>query len=173
MPESLAIHMALRRAQHSPLVAGVILGLGAAVLQAFFSVIPPVAYGVCMVCHPKDLVNWIAFQVFGIEWGYSIASVQYPLLTVVGIVIGATVAAWKHSELRFRPCRRPLRYFFGGFLAINFGLLVASCPIRLILLSAYGDVISLMEWAVFACGAIGATVALRYWARRAAASEDA
>lgn len=43
----------------TPATAGFIVGFLAAALQAFFHVIPPPAYGICIACHMKDLVNWI------------------------------------------------------------------------------------------------------------------
>jgi hypothetical protein len=52
--------MPVRHVHFSPLSAGLVLGFGAALVQAYFKVIPPLAYGICMVCHPKDLFNWIA-----------------------------------------------------------------------------------------------------------------
>ena len=32
----------------TPFLAGMVLGVGAALAQAYFQVIPPLAYGVCM-----------------------------------------------------------------------------------------------------------------------------
>lgn len=145
------------RLADSVFFAGLVLGLGAAVVQAYFKVIPPTAYGVCMVCHPKELVNWVADHLLGTHWGYSLASVNAPILTVIGVVVGAFVAAIRHGEFHWRPARQPVLFFISGFLMINFGLILGSCPIRIVLLTAYG---SLMGVVGLVCVILGVGVGL-------------
>lgn len=159
--------MPLSRLKDSVFFAGIVLGLGAALVQAYFKVVPPTAYGVCMVCHPKELVNWLADNLLGTHWGYSMASSTAPLLTVVGVVLGATLAARQHGEFHFRPARQPVLYFVTGFLMINFGLILGSCPIRIVLLSAYGSVMGLVGWALVVAG-----VAVGIWAMRKMAGNE-
>jgi hypothetical protein len=156
-----------RKVNVNPLVAGLVLGFGAALVQAFFRVVPPVAYGVCLVCHPKDLVNWLAERLVGVDWPYSVVSTTAPVLTVVGVVLGALVAAYQHGELKLRTARQPLFQFINGFLMINCGLFLGSCPIRIVLLSAYGNLIGVVGWVCVVLGVIAATAALRWTARRA------
>jgi hypothetical protein len=144
-----------------------VLGFGSALVQAYFKVIPPLAYGVCMVCHPKDLFNWIADHLFHLNWGYSLASTNLPLLTVVGVVLGASVAAYQHGELHLRSARQPLFYFINGFLMINFGLILGACPIRVVLLSAYGNWLGIIAWVCVVIGVLAGTWALRRVAARA------
>lgn len=158
--------MSLRSINVSPFKAGVVLGLGAALVQAYFKVIPPAAYGVCMVCHPKDLVNWIADHVLNTDWSYSVASTNWPILTVIGVVLGALVAARQHGELHLRPARQTLFHFVNGFLMMNFGLILGSCPIRIVLLSAYGNLVGIVGWVCVVIGVVGGTLALRWNARR-------
>ncbi|HEX7974210.1 MAG TPA: hypothetical protein VF498_07365 [Anaerolineales bacterium] len=156
----------MRQVNSSPLTAGVILGFGAALVQAYFKVIPPAAYGVCMVCHPKDLVNWIADHLFNTGWSYSIASTNWPVLTVIGVVLGAAAAAYQHGELHLRSARQPLFFFLNGFLMINFGLILGSCPIRIVLLSAYGNLVAVAGWLFVMAGVVLGVLALRWNARR-------
>jgi hypothetical protein len=156
-----------RHVKVSPLQAGLVLGFGSALVQAYFKVIPPVAYGVCMVCHPKDLVNWVADHLLNINWGYSMASTNWPLLTVVGVVLGALVAAWQHGELHLKTARQPVSYFVNGFLMINFGLILGSCPIRIVLLSAYGNLLAMIGWVCIMIGVLLGTRYLRWSAGRA------
>jgi hypothetical protein len=158
--------LSLRQVKVSPLQAGLVLGFGSALVQAYFKVIPPVAYGVCMVCHPKDLFNWIADHLFHLNWGYSLASTNWPLLTVVGVVLGASVAAYQHGELHLRSARQPLFYFINGFLMINFGLILGACPIRVVLLSAYGNWLGIIAWVCVVIGVLAGTWALRRVAAR-------
>jgi hypothetical protein len=156
-----------RQINVSPFTAGLVLGFGAALVQSFFKVLPPVAYGVCLVCHPKDLVNWLANAALGTDWPYSLASSAAPMLTVVGVVLGALVAAYQHGELKLRSARQPLFYFINGFLMMNFGLVLGSCPIRIVVLSAYGNLLGVLGWACVAAGVLAGTLALRWSARRA------
>ena len=158
--------MSLRQLKVSPFQAGLVLGLGSALVQAYFKVVPPVAYGVCMVCHPRDLFNWIADHLFNLNWNFSMASTNWPVLTVVGVVLGALTAAYLHGELHFRPAQRPLFYFVNGFLMINFGLIIGSCPIRIVLLSAYGDFTGVFTWVCIVAGVVLGTWFMRWYARR-------
>jgi hypothetical protein len=159
--------MVRRKFNVSPLMAGLVLGIGAAAVQAYFSVVPPVAYGVCLVCHPKDLVNWLADRFLGTDWPYSVVSSALPVLTVVGVVLGALVAALRHGELKLQVARQPLFFFVNGFLMMNFGLFLGSCPIRIVLLSAYGNLIGVAGWVCVMLGVSIGTLALRWTARRA------
>ncbi len=137
--------LGLRASRHRPIIqpqqmnvtpfrAGLVLGVGAALVQAYFKVIPPLAYGVCMVCHPRDLFNWGADHLFNLNWHYSVASTNWPLLTVPGVLAGALVASAQHGELRLRPARQSWFFFLNGFLMMNFGLILGSCPIRIVIL---------------------------------------
>ena len=159
--------MSMRDINVSPFLAGLVLGLGSALVQAYFKVIPPVAYGVCMVCHPKDLFNWIADHLLNTNWGYSMASTNWPLLTVLGVVLGALAAAFQHGELHLRSARQPLFYFINGFLMINFGLILGACPIRIVLLSAYGNLLGLIGWVCIVIGVLLGTWIQRWSAGRA------
>jgi len=158
--------LSLRQVKVSPFQAGLVLGVGSALVQAYFKVIPPLAYGVCMVCHPRDLFNWIADHLFNLNWNFSMASTNWPVLTVVGVVLGALTAAYLHGELHFRPAQRPLFYFVNGFLMINFGLIIGACPIRIVLLSAYGDFTGVFTWVCIVAGVVLGTWFMRWYARR-------
>ena len=106
----------LPKLSESVFFAGIVLGLGAAAVQAYFNLLPPMAYGVCMVCHPKELINWLSDHLLNTHWGYSMASFEAPILTVVGVILGAIIAAFRHHEFAPRPARQPIAYFVFGFL---------------------------------------------------------
>jgi hypothetical protein len=150
----------------TPFQAGIVLGFGAAIAQAYFKVIPPVAYGVCMVCHPRDLFNWTADHLFSLDWRYSLSSTNWPLLTVIGVLLGALAASARHGELRLRPARQSLFFFMNGFLMMNFGLILGSCPIRIVLLSAYGDWLGILGWICVVIGVLAGSVIMRWNAQR-------
>ena len=83
------------------------LGGGAAFIQAYLKIIPPPAYGICFVCHPKDLFNWVSDHIFGTNFGNVTVSVDWPVLTVVGVVLGAFIAAKQHGEFHLEDAREP------------------------------------------------------------------
>jgi len=156
----------------SPLVAGATLGVGAALVQAYFRVIPPVANGFCFVCHPRDLFNWISNSILATDWSVSAMSMTYPVLTLVGVMLGAFVAAKTAKEFKSRPARDRIKHFVLGFVAVNFGILLAACPIRIVLQSAYGDPLGMAGWIGVIAGVVAATFVLRRQALRAAERND-
>jgi len=146
--------------------------VGAAFVQAYGNVIPPVANGICLICHPRDLLNWLANATAGFDWPVTTASIVHPFLTVVGVLVGACFAAWRNGELKARPARGRLRYFVLGFLSLQFGLLLAACPIRIVLLSAYGSPLGFAGWAAVGVAVVATTLVVRYRARRSVGGGD-
>jgi len=164
-PESVAKKPGLRL-KVSPLAAGITLGVGAAAAQAYFHVFPPVADGFCFVCHPRDLLNWIVNTLFGTEWSISGMSATLPVLTLVGVLLGAFVASMLAKEFKWRPARERLKHLALGFVTINFGLLLGACPIKIVLQSAYGDPLGVAGWVFVIIGVVTATLFLRWSATR-------
>lgn len=133
-------------------VVGAISGFLAAAVQAFFHVIPPPAYGICIACHVRDLMNWIAthiYPIYGLSGGKLIipggpVSYTFPLLTTIGVLIGAYMAANANKEFRWKVMRvswqRPLPEFFWGMLVMISALIMGGCPIRTVLKTAYLDI---------------------------------
>jgi len=123
-------------------ITGLVIGVSAAAGQAFFKIQPPVAYAVCMICHPAVMVKWGMNTFFGTDLTISRAFILFPSLLVVGIVIGAFAAADRSREVAWRPAPARKKYMaiLFGFLVAVFGLLVGSCPIRIGLLVSYGSV---------------------------------
>jgi len=156
----------------SPLAAGITLGIGAALVQAYFAVFPPVADGFCFICHPRDLFNWVANSLFGTDWSIAAMSVPYPVLTLVGVMLGAFVASLLAKEFKWRPARDRLKHFALGFVTVIFGIFLAACPIRIVLQSAYGDPLGVVGWICVIIGVVTATLFLRWRANRAAERSD-
>ncbi|WP_088335439.1 YeeE/YedE thiosulfate transporter family protein [Methanopyrus sp. KOL6] len=138
----------------SPLVTGLVAGVSAAILQAVFRVSPPPAYGICIACHTRDLVNWIMNHAAGTTLGMAPVSKPFPVLTVVGIFIGALIASFAHGEFRIRKTHHPVVGFVLGFLVINFALFMGGCPIRTSLRTMYGDVVALLGLISIAVGVV-------------------
>lgn len=136
----------------TPVIAGGIFGFLAVIGQAFFRVIPPPAYGICIACHMRDLVNWIAvhlYPIYGLTGGGALkipggpVSYKFSLLTIVGILIGVYIAARVHKEFKWKTMRvswqRPGPEFFWGMLVMISALTIGGCPIRTALKTVYLD----------------------------------
>ncbi|AEF96749.1 cytochrome c [Methanotorris igneus] len=141
----------------SPLVAGLIGGFSAALLQAFFKVSPPPAYGICIACHTRDLVNWIVNAISGSTLFVAPVSKVFPVLTVVGIFVGAFIAANVHKEFKIKQTHNPIVGFVLGVLVVIFALLMGGCPLRETIRTAYGDVIALISLIAMFAGVIVAS----------------
>ncbi len=128
----------------SAITYGVVAGLLAVGVQIFFSVKPPPAYGICMACHPRDMVNWLLNHLFGTRLELAPVSATVPLLTTIGLVIGASIAARRNREFRWVSLDHRARSLLLGMLVMNAALIVIGCPTRLLLLSAYGEVLALV-----------------------------
>lgn len=154
------------------LVTGLVMGIVAAVVQAFFQVQPPEAYGICLIGHPSDLLSWITNNLFGTNWVIHKAFVVFPSLLVIGVFIGSATAAYRNKELKLQPgpVRKNFLAFILGFLVINFGLLWGSCPIGTALLVSYGSVTGLIALASIVIGVILSCVYVRLRVKRGAIS---
>lgn len=161
------------------LIAGTVFGFLAAVAQAFFKVIPPPAYGICVACHMRDLVNWMATHIHPL-YGLTAAgklvipggpvSYAFPLLTVVGILIGAIIAARRNREFRWKTMRigiqKPYAQFFWGMLVMISALILGGCPIRTALKAAYIDIIAILGLIMIFVGVVSGSEVIKKIARR-------
>ena len=116
---------------------GLTIGVLAAFAQAFMGIVQPEAYGVCMIGHTRDLVGWIS-------GGFilrSPSSIQFPLLTTVGVIAGAFLSSITRREFKIRHNgkRQALYHLIYGFIVMNLGLILGGCPLRVIIKTAYGD----------------------------------
>jgi hypothetical protein len=155
-------------------VVGIVMGLLAAVVQAYtFDVQPPEGFGLAFVGHPNNLFNWIVNNIPWVNNWVSFplhdAFLIYPPLTIIGVFIGSSIAAARSKELKLRPgpVRNKFTAILLGFLVINFGLLW-DCDIRTALLVGYGSVLGIIALISIAAGVILATIYLRSRARKGA-----
>src|SRR2546428_14055099 len=77
---------------------GIAAGLLAVVAGTFFEVRPPEAYGICMACHGRDLLNWTFNIVFHTHLPVASASAVFPALTTLGVIFGAVIGAKTNEE---------------------------------------------------------------------------
>jgi hypothetical protein len=153
-----------RRFQITGLQAGIVMAIAAVAAGSFFEVRPPDAYGICMACHGRDLVNWVVNDLTNSRLTVAPASLVFPLLTVVGVVIGGWLAAVVAGEFRFRKPTQPVKNFLYGALVMNFGLLAAGCSTRLALRLGAGDPLGALGFGAMVIGIVLAT----FWLRRRA-----
>src|SRR5438128_2168915 len=108
---------------------GAIGGVLAVVAGAVFAVRPPEVYGLCMACHARDLVNWTINDLAGTHLTVAPASLVFPVLTTVGVLVGALLGAMLSGEFRWRSVENSLHMFVYGALVMMFALLAGGCAI--------------------------------------------
>lgn len=133
----------------NPLVVGLIIGILAALVQVLLiSAGGPEAYGFCVACHTRDVVNIGVNAVTGMKLAAAPISQNavLPIMTVVGVLIGAFVSAKACDEFRAKTgsALSYLWYLLGGIFFMVFALLMGGCPYRLALRTGYGDAIALL-----------------------------
>ena len=144
----------------SAVTYGVVAGLLAVGVQVFFGVKPPPAYGICVACHTRDVVAWLSNHLVGTQWEIAPVSVILPLLTTIGMLIGAFVAASRNGERRKVALGGHWRSFVYGTLVVNAAIVALGCPTRLLLLTAYGDTLALLAVAGLVVGILAGTTLL-------------
>ena len=147
-------------------MTGIVGALLAVVAGSLFDVRPPDAYGLCMACHARDLVNWTVNAAAGTHLAVAPASLVFPVLTPVGVLLGALLAAWTSGEFRWQRPEHPLKTFLYGVAVMNCALLAGGCSIRLLLRTAAGEPLGMIGFGALAAGVILATQWLRWRAAR-------
>jgi hypothetical protein len=150
----------------TPTQMGIAAGLLAVAAGAFFEVRPPEAYGVCTACHGRDLVNWTINAATGTRLFVAEASALFPLLTTVGVLLGAFIAARTSGEFRSWTPDHPAKTFIYGALVMNCALIAGGCSLRLLLRAAAADGIGALGFGGMAAGVVCATAWLRWRASR-------
>ncbi len=145
----------------TPVMMGVVAAALAVMAQAFLWVVPPPAYGLCIVCHGRDLIVWLAGTLTGLPVQVAEASSAWPLLTVLGVFLGARYAAAEHGEYRDQWVEPRFTAFFCGMGVMILGLLIMGCPTRLLLRAAYGDPIGAAGAVFVLLGVAAATIVMR------------
>ncbi len=143
-------------------MTGIAIGILAVVAQRLFN--EPQAYGICIACHSRDMLGWILNNLLSISLvDVTTAGLSAPILTPLGILIGAHLAARRNNIF---PCYRSggqVRMFLLGFLVMVSALLLAGCPLRLLLRIAYGDMLAIFGLIWVVAGIVGGIAVLRRW----------
>lgn len=131
-----------------PWHAGILIGLVASLAQASYYLLPkavqgvasyrvaPPAYGFCMFCHTRDLVNWFVQGVVPVVAPAPI-SVIAPTMTLMGVLIGAFASARVSKQFVWRKTIAPWKAFVtGAGVAFSAGML-GACTLRIIVRAGY------------------------------------
>jgi Sulphur transport len=145
---------------------GIVAGIAAVAAGAFFEVRPPEAYGICMACHGRDLVDWTINRLAGTHLTVAPASLVFPVLTTIGALTGAFVGAITSGEFRWWTPESSVKSFAYGLLVMNSALLAGGCSIRLLLRTAAGEGLGLLGFGGMVAGVILGTLWLRWRATR-------
>lgn len=143
------------------LMTGCVAAFLAVIIQSHFTLTPPAAYGLCVVCHGRDLVHWLLNNSLSLNLPLTLVAKKAPLFTVVGILIGATLASLKNSEFKLQWVEEKATAFFTGMIVMVSGLAISACPIRLLLRTAYGDFLALLGTIFLVLGIIAGTFYLK------------
>ena len=155
-----------RRFRVTATMTGIVGALLAVVVGSLFDVRPPDAYGVCMACHARDLVNWSINAAADTQLTVAPASLVFPVLTPVGVLLGALLAARRNREIRWQSPEHPLKTFVYGIVVMNAALLAGGCSIRLLLRTGAGEALGMIGFGSLAAGVILGTQWLRWRATR-------
>jgi hypothetical protein len=131
----------------NPFFVGLVIGILAAFVQLLLiSAGGPEAYGFCVACHTRDVINVAVNSVAGTKLAVAAISQNavLPVLTVVGALIGAFASAKFHQEFKTKTGTAVsyVWYLLGGFLFMVFALFMGGCPYRIGLRIGYGDVVA-------------------------------
>lgn len=145
---------------------GIVAGISAVIAGSLFDVRPPDAYGICMACHARDLLNWTINRVAGTHLTIAPASLVFPVLTTIGVLMGAVLGSTTSGEFRWSSPDNSLRTFIYGAVVMVSALIAGGCSIRLLLRSAAGEALGLMGFGGMVAGVTLATLWLRWRATR-------
>lgn len=120
---------------------GVIVGLAALALTVTGN---PANMGFCIACFLRDIAGGLGL--------HSAEKVQYLRPEIVGLVLGATVAALAGKEFRARAGSAPALRFVLGMIVMVGALAFLGCPLRMVLRLGGGDVTAIAGLIGFAAG---------------------
>jgi hypothetical protein len=142
--------------------AGLVAALLAVGVGTMLGVRPPEAYGICMACHGRDLVNWTINALWHTHLEVAPPSLLFPVLTTVGVILGALAAAARNGELRWRTPDSSVKTFAYGILVMNLALIAGGCSTRLLLRASTGERLGIVAFVSMAAGVVAATCRLRW-----------
>src|SRR3990172_7275032 len=125
---------------------GIVAGISAVIAGSLLDVRPPDAYGICMACHARDLLNWTINRAAGTHLTIAPASLVFPVLTTIGVLLGAVLGSTSSREFRWSSPDNSLKTFIYGAAVMISALIAGGCSIRLLLRSAAGELLGLIRF---------------------------
>ncbi len=132
------------------ILTGIVVGILAPVLVKLGN---PGNMGVCVACFTRDIAGALGL--------HRAAAVQYIRPEIIGMVLGATIAALSGGEWRARGGSSPLVRYIMGIIAAIGALVFLGCPWRAFLRIGGGDWNAIVGVLGFAAGIWAATFFLR------------
>ncbi len=132
------------------ILSGSLIGLVAVLLQKFGN---PGNMGFCMACFTRDIAGAIGL--------HRAAVVQYIRPEIIGLVLGAMIAAMINKDFRPRGGSAPMVRFLLGVFAMIGALVFLGCPWRALLRLAGGDLNAILGIAGLASGIFIASLFLK------------
>ncbi|MBE6963416.1 MAG: YedE-related selenium metabolism membrane protein [Ruminococcaceae bacterium] len=133
-----------------PLAAGVIVGVAALILTAMGN---PKNMGFCIACFERDIAGALGL--------HSAAVVQYIRPEIIGMVLGAMIAAVAFKEFKAKAGSSPaVRFILGAFVMIG-ALVFLGCPLRMVIRLGGGDLTAVAALAGFIAGILVGIVFLK------------
>jgi YedE family putative selenium metabolism protein len=123
------------------MLTGAVLGLIAVLLVKFGN---PANMGFCIACFIRDIAGALGL--------HRAEVVQYIRPEIIGIVLGAFLAAFGMKEFSTRGGSSPFIRFVLGFIVMVGALMFLGCPLRMVLRIAGGDLNALVGLVGFAAG---------------------
>ena len=140
----------MKKINWTVVLAGAVVGLAAVLLTVFGN---PANMGFCIACFLRDIA--------GATGMHSAAVVQYMRPEIVGLVLGAFIAALATKEFRAKAGSSPATRFILGMFVMIGALAFLGCPLRMVIRLGGGDLNALVALAGFACGILVGTVFLK------------
>lgn len=156
----------MKKIRISAVTAGIIIATVAVAAQVIFGFSHPEAYGVCLVCHGRDMLAQLYQTVFHKAMDMSVYARSGPVLTVIGILAGAFIGAVSSGEFRWQWVEGKFASFLRGIVVAICALIISGCPMRLMIRSAYGDVKALLGIIALMLGCVVGTLILKKRSRR-------
>lgn len=132
------------------ILTGVVVGAAAVILTALGN---PGNMGFCIACFLRDITGALKL--------HSAAAVQYMRPEILGIVLGAFIAALFAKEFRARGGSSPMTRFVIAVFVMVGALMFLGCPLRMMLRIGGGDLNALVGLAGFVGGIFVGTLWLR------------
>ncbi len=132
------------------LLTGVVVGIASLVLTALGN---PKNMGFCIACFERDIAGALGF--------HSAAKVQYIRPEIIGIVLGAALAAAAAREFRAKAGSSPACRFLLGMCVMIGALVFLGCPLRMVIRLGGGDLTAVAALLGFMAGILVGILCLK------------